>query len=239
MTPTASRRGHASVISIAVLLAVAVFSMGTLTAAIGMLVDSNAAEADAERVASDFESTLEPVTVTGRQRGTVTFSEGAIRPIDRTLEVRTDGTVAKRIDIDGFVFESEDRRVAFHAGAIIRGDQGAARMGSPPPITVDEKLRIIGIARIGADPGSATGSDGTTAVVETDVVHDRYELGETAVTLAIETATPNVWVRYFEGFNATAERIPGDPPTVVVAFEGDRTSYLVVHDLNAEVRAGE
>lgn len=236
MTPATSR-GHANVIGVAVLLVIAVVSMGTLTAAIGVVVDSNAAEADAERVGSAFESTLEPVTASGRQRGSVTFSEGKIGLIDRTLEVRANGTVVERIDVGGLVFESEDRRVAFHAGAIISGDRGSARMDSPPPITVDEELLIVGVARIGGDFGTVSGNDGTTAIIETNVAHERYELGETTVRLAIETTTPNVWMQYFGGFETTVERVPGDPPTVIAEFEGDRTSYLVVHDLNAEVHA--
>jgi hypothetical protein len=37
---------------------------------------------------------------------------------------------------------------------------------------------------------------------------------------------------------AAVARSPGDPPTVVATFDDDRTGYLVVHDLEAEVTGG-
>ena len=63
-------------------------------------------------------------------------------------------------------------------------------------------------------------------------------LGEGEFTIALETSTPSAWERAFEKRGATVRREPGTPPTVVATFEGERTGYLVVHDLNAEVSGG-
>jgi flagellin-like protein len=70
-------RGQSNVVGVAILLAVVVVSLGSLTAAIGAVVDGNAAAADASRVASDLDAALEPVEATGAHRGRVSFTDGA------------------------------------------------------------------------------------------------------------------------------------------------------------------
>lgn len=229
--------GQSNVIGVALLLGITVVSMGTLTAAVGVLVDANAAQADAERVASDFDRTFNPVTASGSGQGSVTFGEGTLRTVDRTIEVRTDGAMVHRIETDALVFESNDRRVAYHAGAIVRGERGWAWMDSEPPITVDDDLIILGIPRLGTETEGFAGGGGVTATIETDVEHERYDLGESVVSFAVETETPGAWERYLRHSGARVERGAGGQ-TVVATFEGDRTGYLVVHDLNAEVKSG-
>jgi hypothetical protein len=228
-------RGQSNVVGVALLLGIAVISMGVLTAAIGVVIDSSATEADAERVADDFGNALEPVGTTGPQRGTVTFSEGLLRSVDRRLEIRADGEIVATIAVDALVFEADNRRVAFHAGAIVRAAGDRAWMVSPPLLTIDEDVIIIGAARLGRNVGSASGAGGVTATIETDVDHSRRPLGEATFSLAIETAAPAAWEAHLGRQGATVRREPGDPPTVVATFEGDRTGYLVVHDLDTEV----
>jgi hypothetical protein len=232
-------RGQANVIGVALLLGIAVVSMGALTAAVGTVVESTAAEADAERVASDLDSALQPVATTGPRRDTVTFSSGRLAPVDRTLEIRADGEVVERIAVDTLVFESGDRRVAFHAGAIVRGTGGSGWLVTEPPVTVGEDVIIVGAARLGDGVGAVSGRGGVTASVESDVAHDRRDLGTATFSVAIETAAPDAWERAFREQGATVDREPGTPPTVVATFEGDRQGYLVVHDLNAEVSGSE
>jgi hypothetical protein len=232
-------RGQANVIGVALLLGIAVVSMGALTAAVGTVVESTAAEADAERVASDLDSALQPVATTGPRRDTVTFSSGRLAPADRTLEVRADGEVVERLTVDALVFESDDRRVAFHAGAIVRGTGGSGWLVTEPPVTVGEDVIIVGAARLGDGVGAVSGRGGVTASVESDVSHDRRDLGTATFSVAIETAAPDAWERAFREQGATVDREPGTPPTVVATFEGDRQGYLVVHDLNAEVSGSE
>lgn len=228
-------RGQSNVVGVALLLGIAVVSMGTLTAAVGVVVESTASEADADRVASDFDRAFESVAASGPKRGSITFSEGRIFPVERTLEVRADGAVVERLAVDALVFESGDRRVAFHSGALVRGRGRAAWMDDDPPITADEDVLVIGAARLGDDVSGVGGTGGVTTTVETDVSHDRRELGEATFSIALETAAPNAWARFFRAEGATVSRESGEPAVVVGTFEGDRTGYLVVHDLDAEV----
>lgn len=228
-------RGQSNVVGVALLLGIAVVSMGTLTAAVGVVVESSAAEADAERVASDFDAAFEPVAATGPQRGTVTFSEGRLRPVDRVVEVRADGSVVERVAVDALVFETGDRRVAFHSGAVVRGGGRSSWMRTRPPITVDDDVLVVGVARLGDDVSTVGGSGGVSTTVSTDVSHDRHDLGEGTFSLAVETAAPNAWERFLRTEGATVSRESGDVPVVVGTFEGDRRGYLVVHDLEAEV----
>ena len=230
-----SRRAQSNVVGVALLLGIAVVSMGALTATVGMLVDSNAAAADAERVAADFDTAFEPVAATGPQRGTVTFSEGRLATVDRTIEIRADGVTVETVQTDALVYESDDRRVAFHSGAVVRGQAGEAWLETPPPITVDDDLLIVGVARLGDDIRTVSGSGGVTTTVRTNVSHSRTDLGTATVSVAVETAAPGAWERYFERHGASVDRLSGDPPTVEATFDGDRTGYLVVHDLAAEV----
>jgi hypothetical protein len=229
-------RGQSNVVGVALLLGIAVVSMGTLTAAVGVVVESSAAEADAERVGSDLEAALDPVAATGPRRGEVTFGEGRLSPVERTITVRADGRTVERVDVGALVFESGDRRVAYHAGAIVRGGGTNAWMETPPPVTVDESVLVVGAVRLGDDVTGVGGAGGVTATVATDVDHERRHLGNATFSLAVETAAPDAWARWFNDQGATVDRQAGEVPTVVATFEGDRTGYLIVHDLDAEVK---
>jgi len=231
-------RGQSNVVAVALLLGVAAASMGALTAAVGVVVDSSATQADADRVAADLETAVDPVAATGPQRGRVTFAEGRLHAVERTLEVRADGSVVERLDVGALVYRAGDRRVAFHAGAVVRGTDGRSWLGTEPLVTVDDDILIVGAPRLGDDVGSAAGTGGVTATVETNVSHDRRSLGDATFAVAVETSAPAAWERAFEELGATVAREPGEPPTVVATFDGERTGYLVVHDLDAEVSAG-
>jgi hypothetical protein len=231
------RRGQSHVVGVALLLGIAVIAMGALTAAVGVVVDSTAAQADADRVADDLDTALQPVRATGPTRGQVTFASGRLHRVDRTLEVRADGRTVDRIRVDALVFESGDRRVASLLGAVVRGRAGRAWLETTPPITADEDVIVVGAPRLGTDVGAVSGTGGVTATVRTDVSHDRRPLGDATVTLALETATPAAWERAFETLGATVTTRPGTPPTVEATFPGERTGHLVVHDLDAAVTA--
>jgi len=224
------RRGQLHVVGVALLLGIAVIAMGALTAAVGAVVNSTAAQADADRVADDLDTALQPVGATGPNRGQVTFASGRLHRVDRTLEVRDDGTTVETIRVDALVFEPGDRRVASLLGAVVRGQAGRAWLETKPPITADEDVLVVGAV-------SSTG--GVTATVQTDIAHDRRPLGDATVTFALGTATPAAWERAFEAHGATVMTRHGTPPTVEATFPGERTGYLVVHDLEAEVTAYE
>jgi len=230
-------RGQSNVVGVALLLGIAVVSMGALTAAVGVVVDSTAAQADTDRVADDLDTALQPVAATGPQRGQVTFSEGRLYGVERTLEVRADGRTVETVPVDALVFESGGRRVRYLLGAIVRGRAGRAWLETQPPLTVDDDVLIVGAPTVGRGVGGASGSGGVTTTIETDVAHDRRSLGTGTVTLALETATPEAWARTFRDLGATVTRTPGDPATVEATFPGDRIAYLVVHSLEVEVAA--
>jgi hypothetical protein len=233
------RRAQSNVVGVALLVGIAVISMGALTAAVGVVVDSTAAQADADRVSSDLDAALQPVTATGPHHGRVTFASGGLYAVERTLTVRADGATVDRVRVDALVFESGDRRVVALMGALVRGRSGRAWLETRPPITADEDVLIVGVPRLGSDVGAVSGTGGVRATVATNVSHDRRALGDATFTITLETATPAAWERAFADLGATVTRRPGEPPTVEATFPGERTGYLVVHDLDTAVTADD
>jgi len=237
-------RAQSSVVGVAVLLGVVVVSLGTLTAGVGTVVEENAATADATRVASDLDAALAPVEATGVRRGRVSFTEGRLETAERDLRVLNESGVVRTVGVDALVFTAGDRRVAALAGAIVRGSDGNARLRTPPPITASRggETDGAGVLVVGAPTLNGTASiaatGGGSALVRTDVSHDRTDLGTGAYRIAIETATPGAWERHFRDRNATVttRRFAGDDePSVVARFPGERVAYLVVHDMRLEV----
>jgi hypothetical protein len=83
---------------------------------------------------------------------------------------------------------------------------------------------------------AVSGTGATT--LRTNVTHARTDLGRGTFAVAVETATPGPLASWFEARGATArvEDVDGDGvPSVVARFDGERRTYLVVHDLNLEV----
>jgi len=239
-------RAQSSVVGVAVLLGVVVVSLGTLTAGVGTVVEENAATADATRVASDLDTALAPVEATGVRRGRVSFTEGRLETVERDLRVLNESGDVRTVGVDALVFTAGDRRVTALAGAIVRGTEGNARLRTPPPITASRGGEDgAGVLAVGAPTlnGSASvaATGGGSALLRTDVSHNRTALGTGTYRVAIETATPAAWERYFRERNATVttRRFAGDDePSVVARFPGERVAYLVVHDMRLEVRHG-
>lgn len=237
----AGERAQSHVVGVAVLLGVTVVALGTLTASIGSVVEGNAARADATRVADDLDAALEPVAVTGVNRGRVAFTEGRLYPVERDLRVLDESGVVRRVRVGGLVFEHAGQRVASVAGAVTVGRNGSATLASRPPITASggAGILVVGAPRLG-DPAAVGGSNVRTTV-RTDVEHRRESLGEGTFRVAVETETPGAWERYFRRQNATTTRHSFDDDgvvSVVADYPGERTGYLVYHDLHAEVGRG-
>ena len=238
-------RAQSSVVGIALLVGVTVVSLGALTAGVGVVVEEHASRADAARVAADVDAAIAPVETTGRHRGRVTFTEGSLRTVERDLRVlnATDGSVVERVGVGGLVFESGDRRVASVSGAVVRGRPGGATLRTPPPVTAsvgsddgDGGVLIVGAARLGTGGVAVSGTGGTT--LRTNVTHTRTNLGRGTFAVAVETETPAPLASWFEARGATVrvEDVDGDGvPSTVARFDGERRTYLVVHDLNLEV----
>ncbi|WP_276259378.1 DUF7289 family protein [Haloglomus litoreum] len=239
-----AERAVTQVVGVAVLLGLTVVSLGVLTAGIGTVVEENAASADAARVADGLSTGLEPVERTGRSRESLAFTDGRVTTVERDLRV-IDGTrTVKRLEADALVWTGGGGRVAYVAGAVVRGEPGRADLRAPPPITAsrdaaDGGVLVVGAPRLGSDAGrTVTAGGGTTVPLRTNVSHERTDLGVSRFRVAIETTTPGALAPYFREQGATVSRrdIDGDGvPSVVATYPGQRRAYLVVHDLNLSV----
>ncbi len=236
-------RAQSHVVGVALLLGVTVVALGSLTVAVGVLIDAGTASADATRVADELDSALQPVETTGPHTGRVHFTGGSLYTVEREVRVRNGSGVVASRSVGGLVFESGDRRVAFLAGAVVRGQRGNAWFAADPPILASERTAVLvaGVPRLEAGDTAVSGEGGTTATLETNVSHDRVALGEDNYSVAIETTTPRPFERYFEEQNASVRRTDFDGDgveSVVAGYPGQRDGYLVVHNLSLEVTSG-
>jgi hypothetical protein len=242
--PAGADRAVTQVVGVAVLLGLTVVSLGVLTAGIGTVVEENAASADAARVADGLSTGLEPVERTGRSRASLAFTDGRVTTVERDIRI-IDGTrTVRRLEADALVWTGGGGRVAYVAGAVVRGEPGRADLHAPPPITAsrdaaDGGVLVVGAARLGADADrTVTAGGGTTVPLRTNVSHERTDLGVSRFRVAVETETPGALATYFREQGATVSRrdIDGDGvPSVVATYPGQRRAYLVVHDLNLSI----
>jgi hypothetical protein len=238
--PTArtSNRAQSHVVGIAVLLGVTMLSLGALTAGIGAMVERGAAAASADRVAADLDASLRPVESTGPNRGRLTFADGQLRRVERTVRVLNESGVVAAEPVGGLVFTAGRYRVAYAAGSIVRGTGSGARLYTPPPFATGEGVVVVGVVALNATGPKAVGGGETSLALRTNVTHSRRVLGEGTYRIAVETAVPSAWEAYFERSGARVERRDFDDdgvPSVVGAYAGDRVAYLVVHDLRLKV----
>lgn len=235
-----AQRAQSHVVGVALLLAITTISLGVLTAGVGTVVQSNAAAADANRVADTFVG-LQPSKATGTERHRLAFGEGSLQVVERTVRVLDGDSVVASHRADALVFESGDRRVTFLAGAVIRGGAGAARFTDRPPFSTADSLLVVGLPVLNASgPGTVSGSGATRLTLETSTSHDRQALGEGQYRVAVETSTPEAWEAYFASLGVDTSRREFDSDgvaSVVATFPGERTAYLVVHDTRLEVQA--
>lgn len=234
-------RAQSHVIGAVLMLGLAVVALGALTLGIGGVLESQAASADAERVASTMDEALHGVERTGHYSHRLTFAEGTLRTEERTLRVvNSSGVIIQERSIDALLFEGNDRRVAGLGGAVVRGSGEHAWLVSDPPITSSEQneVLVVGTTKLAVDHVSISGQGGVTTTLETNVSHQRESLGTGQFQVTIETATPGPFERYFESLNASVERTQFDGDThesVVASFPGERETYLVVHNLSLEI----
>ena len=231
------RRAQSHVVGVALLLAITTISMGALTAGVGTIVESNAAAADADRVADSL-AAIDPSESTGVERHEVAFGRGSLTVEQRTVRVLDGDGVVSSHSADALVFEAGDRRVTFLAGAVVRGRGNASVLGETPPIATGDGLLLIGLPVLNASGTASVAGKSVTAALRTDTSHDRRSLGEGEYRIAVETETPGAWEEYFAESNASVSRrtFAGDEHgRVVAAFPGERTGYLVVHDTELEV----
>jgi hypothetical protein len=225
------------------MLGVATVALGGLTVTVGSLVDAQTASADATRIAGQMDEAIQPASTTGPDSGRLQFADGSLTTVERDLRVLRNGSVVAEHAVDALVFEAGDRRVASLGGAIVRGRSGNAWLTADPLVTDSERnaVLVVGVPRLGADGVAVAGAGSVAVTLRTNVTHDRRTLGPGRYAVAVETATPEPFERYFRDNNATVERrdFDGDGTESVVAdYPKTRRGYLVVHDLALEVDSG-
>lgn len=230
-------RAQAHVVGVAFLAALTVVAVATMTATVGTVVEHRADATAADRVATGLDDALAPRGA-GPRETRVSTPGGGVRVVDREVRVLTGGASVRTLDANGLVYGSGADRVAFVAGGIARGRPGSATLVSRPPLAVRNRTLLAGVTTLGAETGRAT--DAPTAVVRTNVTHDRVARDGGNYRLAVETRTPGAWTRALpSGVNATTTDLDGDGvPSVVIEASSDRRLSLAVHRLRAQVSAG-
>lgn len=241
MISDADAQSH--VVGVVLLLGLTLVALGSLTAVVGNVVDGHTATADETRVANTFETAFRPVEQTGHRTARVRFTDGRLTTVERELRVRNDSGVQRTVPIDAMVYESDDNRVRFLGGSVVRGTRGNAWLETDPPVTAtrEDSAVIVGAPLINASGGSVSGTGGVTAGIRHNVSHERERLPADNYSVAIETETPRPFTAYFQrvGASTRVTDIDGDgTPSVVASFPGQRTLYLVRHDMRTEVSHG-
>ncbi|MFB6308785.1 MAG: type IV pilin [Haloarculaceae archaeon] len=239
--PTARAQSH--VVGVALLLAITVAALGGLTASVGSIVEDQTGRMDAKQVAEDFEGAIRPTETTGYHEQEVTFASGRLATVDRDLRVLNGSGHAWTISVGGLVYTSGEQRVATVGGAVVRETGGSGWVVRGPPVVASNGpgVLVVGAPRLGGRGIGISGSGGVTATLRTNVTHDRTRLGNDTYRVAIETTATDALARAFERHNATTTTrdFDGDGVESVVArYHGNRTAYLVVHDMRLEVGHG-
>jgi len=230
-------RGQSHVVGVALLLGVTVVALAAVTAGVGSTVDAGVSRADADRAAETFAG-IDAVSRTGPGAERVEFADGSLWTVERDLRVLDDDGVVERVRVDALVFESGNRRVAYAAGAVVRGGPGRAWLVAEPPVAAGDGTLLVGAPKLGEATGARSVGGAGRVELAVDVSHDRDTLPRDAYRLAVETETPGPWERYFESLGATVEvrDLDGDGvDSVVATFPGQRRLHLVVHALDLEV----
>ncbi|MDR5673449.1 putative pilin/flagellin [Halalkaliarchaeum sp. AArc-CO] len=237
-----SARAQSEVVGVALLLGIAVLSLGALTLTIGVTLEENAATADANAVATGLEQGIEPVTATGTRESTLSFTDGTLRTTERTIRVLEDGQPISTWEIGAVVYETDGHRVISLGGAVVESRGGYSRVHEGPPVAASEGVLLVGVVDLDpVDPVSYGGTGASTLTLRTTVSHDRTELGDGEYAVAVETRTTDAWERELErqGASTSVETFNGDDePSVVARFDDERTGYVVVHDVELEVYHG-
>lgn len=239
---TGAERAQSAVVGVALLLAMTVVGIGVLTAAAGTALQGGVAAGESARVADALDDSLDPAAGANRGESTVRLSGGTLRVTNRTVRLLNDSAVVWTAHAGGIAYETGDgsRRVAYHAGAVTTGHAGVGRMDATPAVEPANGTLYVGVPVL-----NATGSDSVSALgtsvdvtVRTNATHETRTLPENRYRVAVETAAPGPWERYFRDRGATTTRrdFDGDGvASVVAAFPGRRSVRLVVHDLRLEV----
>lgn len=238
-------RGQAHVVGVSLMVAVTVLALGGLTMTIGSVVDAGASAAEADRVADGMAAVADPSDVVGSAEAELRFGDGSLRTENRTVRVidADDGRVIERVASDALVYEVGDYTVVGASDAVLRVGSGGARMVDEPSVAADREpggVLVIGAPDIDGPDRTVSTTGAARVGVRTTVEHERRDLGQQRVRVAVETAHPRPWAAYFEDRGATVvDRRAGFADdrhdSVVAEFDGERQTYLVVHHAEMEV----
>jgi len=224
-----------------------VLALGGLTVAIGTVVDSSAIDAEAHRFADEMTIVAEPGDVVGTAEAELRFGDGTLTTDERSMRILdANGTVVERIDSDVLVYRVGDQTVIGGNGAVLRAGSGGATMAESPSIVADPDpsgVLLLGVPSIDAEDVSISTDAAARVTLRASVDHHRRDLGERNVSVAVQTAYPETWIRYFERSGATVvdrdRRFSSDAPdaetSVVARYPGERQTYLIVHETDLEV----
>jgi len=232
-------RGQSHVVGVALMLGLTVLALGAITASVGTVFDAQTATADAQRVAHDLDAALQPLEQTGPATGHLAFGDGRLTTAPRQLRVFQNGSVTAEEDVGAVIFTAEDRRVAFIAGGIVRGQETGAWLSRDPSVAASRDGGVIVVSAPSLNATHQTVAGGGEATLATNVSHDQANLGRGSFEVAIETETPAAFERYFDREGVPTERrdVDGDGiPSIVASYPGTRRGYLVVHDMRLEVQ---
>jgi len=241
------RRAQAHVVGVSLMVGVTVLALAGLTVAIGTVVESTADDAEADRVADGLAIVADPGDVVGTAEAHLRFGDGRLRTDERTIRLvdPTNDSVVERIDSDVLVYSVGENRVIGGNGAVLQGRGGGASMVTRPSIVADRdagSVLLLGVPEVDAPDTSISTDTSSRLTLRATVQHRRVDLGERRLQIAVQTAYPDAWSRYFEEAGATVvdrtARFDPDadgPPSVVAAFEGERQTYVIVHETDLEV----
>ncbi|MDQ2053100.1 flagellin-like protein [Halobellus sp. H-GB7] len=234
-------RAQTAVVGVALLLGITVLAVGGLTATAGSIVEDGSASAAATRVGDDFETALGPAP--GDRETTVELATGTIQVVNRTVWLLDDEGVVWAGHAGAIVYADGGQRVTGFAGAVVQSDDRGSRVVAPSRVAPANGTLYVGVPVLnasGAD-GVSTGGHRLAMTLRTDARTERVDLPASSYRIGIETPTPAAWERHLKERGATTSRrdIDGDgTPSVVASFEGERTAYLVVHDVRLAVEVG-
>lgn len=239
--PTSRAQSH--VVGVSLMIAITVIALGGLTVAVGEVVQSGASAAEADRVADGMATVADPSDVVGGAHAELRFGDGELRVENRTVRVIDADTGANwTYRSDALVYEVDEYAVVGASNAVLRAGSGGATMVSEPSIVADRNggVLAVGVPEIDGPEVSVSTTGAARVGLRTRVEHDRVDLGQRAIRIAVETPYPRPWAEYFETIGAdVVERrasYAGDRyDSVVAEFDGQRQTYVVVHDAEMEV----
>ncbi|MEF8838414.1 MAG: type IV pilin [Haloarculaceae archaeon] len=236
-------RAQSHVVGVALLLAASAVALGTLTMGVGELMESRAADADAQRVATGLDEAIRPRQTTGFRSDRIRFTDGRLETVPREVRVYRNGSTVGTYATMGLRYESSGESVSFVGSGIVRRAGDSSWLVREPAIAGSEArgVLLVGLTHLEAEDVAVSAAGTTSVPILTNVSHAREDLGTGSFEVGIETTAIDAFRRYFEerGIPTVVQDVDGDGVASVRArFPGDRQAYLVHHRLSLEVGHG-